>query len=121
MKKIEAVIHENKLKEIKIAFDKLPYGLIIYQIEGKGRGKKAERIWNDKTFYVDTYPKVKIETVVSDEDVEKVVEIIKTVAKTYKRDEKGNKVPAKHSGKIFISEVIDAVRISTGENGDKAL
>ena len=112
MKKIEAIIRPEKLDEVKKALEAAGYpGISITQIEGHGKQKGVTQQWRGEIFKVDLLPKTKVEIVVSERDQEKIVSAIQKVAVT------GNV----GDGKIFVSNVDDAIRIRTGERGEKAL
>jgi nitrogen regulatory protein P-II 1 len=112
MKKIEAIIRAEKLEEVKNALEmKGYYGMTVSDVRGRGRQKGMQLQFRGRTMEVDLLPKVKIELVVADEQADEVVELIMNFART------GNT----GDGKIFIIPVEDAVRIRTGERGDKAL
>ncbi len=112
MKKIEAIIRAEKLGDVKNALEsKGYYGMTVTEVRGRGRQKGITLQFKGRTMELDLLPKVKIELVVKDEEVEDIVEIISNFART------GNV----GDGKIFIIPVEDAVRIRTGERGEKAL
>lgn len=112
MKKIEAVVRVEKLEEITEALDKFGYpGMMVTHIEGHGRQKGIVEQFRGREFKVNFIPKIKIEIVVKDADVEKIANAISSIAKT---GEIGD-------GKIFISSVDNAIRIRTGEKGDTAI
>lgn len=112
MKKIEAIIRPEKLDEVKRALEASGYpGITITQIEGHGKQKGVTQQWRGEVFKVDLLPKTKVEIVASDRDQEKIISAIQKVAGT------GNV----GDGKIFVSTVDDAIRIRTGERGEKAL
>ncbi|MDO8136248.1 MAG: P-II family nitrogen regulator [Candidatus Brocadiales bacterium] len=112
MKKVEAVMRVDKLHPVKAALEDLGYpGMTVTEVRGHGTQKGITEIWRGRTFKVDLLPKIKMEIVVSDEDVEKLVQTIVNVART------GNI----GDGKIFVSSVEDAIRIRTGETGEKAI
>ncbi|OIO35509.1 MAG: transcriptional regulator [Candidatus Omnitrophica bacterium CG1_02_44_16] len=112
MKKIEAVIRVEKLEEAMESLDKLGYpGVMVSRIEGHGRQKGLKEQFRGREFRVDLLPKVKLDIVVHDVDVDKIVACIAGVAKT----------GAIGDGKIFVYTVDNAMRIRTGEQGEKAL
>jgi nitrogen regulatory protein P-II 1 len=112
MKKIEAIIRPEKLDEVRKALEVAGYpGISITQIEGHGKQKGVTQQWRGEIYKVDLLSKTKIEIVISDKDLEKIISAIQKVAGT------GNV----GDGKIFISTVDEAIRIRTGERGDKAL
>ncbi|MEK6715450.1 MAG: P-II family nitrogen regulator [Candidatus Omnitrophota bacterium] len=112
MKKIEAIIRPEKLEAVRLALgDAGCTGLMITEIEGHGKQKGVVQQWRGEKYKVELLPKVKIETVVKDADSERA---IKTIIATAKTGEIGD-------GKIFVSDVQDAIRIRTEERGDSAL
>ena len=112
MKKIEAIVRPEKVDDIRKALEKSGYpGVTITEVEGHGKQKGVTRQWRGESYKVDLLPKVKLELVVSDKDVDRLVSAIIAAAKT----------GAVGDGKIFIAEVKEAVRIRTGEKGEDAL
>jgi nitrogen regulatory protein P-II 1 len=113
MKKIEAIIRPEKLDDVKHALAEKGYiGLNIVGVTGRGVQKGIVHAGRAGTAYsVDMLPKVKLETVVADGNVEEVVSIIQKAANT------GNI----GDGKIFILPVEEAIRVRTGERGDVAI
>jgi nitrogen regulatory protein P-II 1 len=112
MKKIEAVIRPDTLDQILDALNGAGYpGIMVTEIEGHGRQKGVSHQWRGQEYKVNLLPKVKIEVVATDKETE---EIVKTISKIAKTGQIGD-------GKIFVSDMSDAVRIRTGERGDSAL
>ncbi|MEA2553535.1 MAG: nitrogen regulatory protein 1 [Fimbriimonadaceae bacterium] len=112
MKKIEAYIRVNKLDEVKAALEEAGiFGLSCEQVRGYGRQLGRTDKYRGSTYAVNLLPKMKLEIVVKEEDLEEALEVVQRVTKT---GEIGD-------GKIFVSEVLDAIRIRTGERGDAAL
>jgi nitrogen regulatory protein P-II 1 len=112
MKRIEAIIRTGKVSEVSIALHKVGYaGMMISEIEGHGTQKGVEEQVRGKTYKVPLMTKARIEVIVKDEDVEKLITAICAAAAT------GNI----GDGKIFIHPVDDAIRIRTGERGDSAV
>jgi nitrogen regulatory protein P-II 1 len=112
MKKIEAIIRDTKLDEVKQAINKLgATGMTVTEVKGCGRQRGHRELYRSTEFIVDLLPKVKIEIVAKDEDVEKLVNAILESART----------GAIGDGKIFILPVEEAIRIRTGEKGEDAL
>lgn len=112
MKKIEAIIRPESLSVVKNALDELGYpGMTITDVKGHGKQKGKEQIWRGREYKVEFLPKLKLEIIVIDEDVGKIVSAIMMEART------GNI----GDGKIFIYPVEDAIRIRTGEAGDNAI
>ncbi len=112
MKKIEAIIRSEKLSEVRKALlEANILGITVYEVRGKGHQKGLELQFRGRQYNVDLLPKTKIELMVSDKDVEKVVDLVKTTAYT------GNI----GDGKIMILPLENIIRIRTGESGDKAI
>src|SRR3989304_6824961 len=106
MKKIEAIIKPFKLDEVKESLNDIGVqGMTVSEVKGFGRQKGHTELYRGAESVVDFLPKTKIELVVSDEMADKVISCITDTAKTGKLGD----------GKIFISDVIEAVRIRTGE------
>ena len=112
MKKIEAVIKPFKLDEVKEALQEIGVqGLSVIEAKGFGRQKGHTELYRGAEYVVDFLPKVKIEVVIDDNLLDQAIEAIVSAAKTGKIGD----------GKIFVSEVIQAIRIRTGEEGAEAL
>lgn len=112
MKKVEAIIRPEKIEDVRSALEKLGCsGLMATEIEGYGKQKGVVQQWRGEKYKVDFLPKIKIEIVCKDSEVEQLVQVIVNTART---GEIGD-------GKIFVSPVENAVRIRTGEEGEKAL
>ena len=112
MKKIEAIIREEKLEPVRKAIESFGYfGMTISEVSGRGRQKGIPLQWRVGEYRVDFLPKLKIEIIVLDEDVAKTVNAISRNART---GEMGD-------GKIFILPVENAVRVRTGEDGGNAI
>ncbi|MFZ1288581.1 MAG: P-II family nitrogen regulator [Melioribacteraceae bacterium] len=112
MKKIEAIIRTHLLENVKEGlFEEGISGLTISEIRGYGRQKGHKEIYRGSEYQIDFVPKIKLEIVVDDKILEKVIKIIIDKAKTGKIGD----------GKIFIANVEDAIRIRTGESGPEAL
>jgi nitrogen regulatory protein P-II 1 len=112
MKKIEAVIKPFKLDEVKTALLAIGVqGMTVSEVRGFGRQKGHTELYRGAEYVVDLLPKVKLEVVVGDELVDKVVVTIKDTAKTGRIGD----------GKVFVSDVADVIRIRTGERGDAAV
>ncbi|MCX7760451.1 MAG: P-II family nitrogen regulator [Hydrogenothermaceae bacterium] len=112
MKKVEAIIKPFKLDEVKDALVGLGnFGITITEVKGFGRQKGHTELYRGAEYVIDFLPKIKVEIVVDDSIVEKVIQAIMTAAKTGKVGD----------GKIFVSDIEDAVRIRTGERGSEAL
>ena len=112
MKKIEAIIKPFKLDEVKEALQEAGVqGLSVVEVKGFGRQKGHTELYRGAEYVVDFLPKVKIEVVLPDDQVERAIAAIVDAAKT---DKIGD-------GKIFVSPVEQAIRIRTGEFGDDAI
>ena len=112
MKKIEAIIREEKLEPVRKALEKDSYfGITVSEVCGHGRQGGLTLQWRVGEYRVELLPKVKIEVVVLDEDVPEVLNAITAAART---GDMGD-------GKIFVLPVEDAVRIRTGDAGDAAI
>jgi nitrogen regulatory protein P-II 1 len=112
MKKIEAIIRTEKFNQVRSTLDEMGImGLTSYEVKGRGQQKGLEFTHRAGTYRVDMLPKTKVEVVVNDKEVERLVEAICTAART---GEIGD-------GKIFVLPVENAIRIRTGEEGAVAL
>ncbi|WP_112322562.1 P-II family nitrogen regulator [Oceanibium sediminis] len=112
MKKIEAVIKPFKLDEVKEALQDIGIqGLSVIEAKGFGRQKGHTELYRGAEYVVDFLPKVKIEVVIDDSLLDSAVEAIISAAKTGKIGD----------GKIFVSDISQAIRIRTGEDGVEAL
>ena len=112
MKKIEVIIRPEKLEAVVDALVALGHaGMNVTEVRGHGRQKGMKELFRGREYEIHFIPKVKVEIVVKDELVEKAVE---TIVKTAKTGQIGD-------GKIFISDVLDAIRVRTGERGDLAV
>ncbi len=112
MQKIEAVLQPSKLDTVKEALVQLGIsGMTITDVRGHGRQKGHTEFYRGREYSVDLLPKVKLELVVPDDIVEKVVQAIIGAAKTGKIGD----------GKIFITRVDQAIRIRNEERGETAL
>lgn len=112
MKKIEAIIKPFKLDEVKEALQDVGVqGLSVIEVKGFGRQKGHTELYRGAEYVVDFLPKVKIEVVLDDDQVDNAIAAIVDAAKT-------NKIG---DGKIFVSPVEQAIRIRTGEAGSDAL
>ncbi|MDT0684124.1 P-II family nitrogen regulator [Roseicyclus sp. F158] len=112
MKKIEAIIKPFKLDDVKDALQEMGVqGLSVIEVKGFGRQKGHTELYRGAEYVVDFLPKVKIEIVLAEAQVEQAIETICTAAKT---DKIGD-------GKIFVSPVEQAIRIRTGEHGEDAI
>jgi nitrogen regulatory protein P-II 1 len=112
MKKIEAVIKPFKLDEVKEALqDAGVQGMTVLEAKGYGRQKGHSELYRGAEYVIDFLPKIKIEVVVPDDMVSSVIDAIQTAARTGKIGD----------GKIFVSDVLDVIRIRTGETGAQAV
>ena len=112
MKRIEAVIRINKLEEVKLALEEIGvYGLTCDQVRGYGRQQGQTDLYRGSTYALNLIPKMRLVIVVRDEDLDASLDAIIDSSRS---GEIGD-------GKIFISDVIDAIRVRTGERGDTAL
>jgi len=112
MKKIEAVIKPFKLDEVRDALAEVGVeGMTVSEVKGFGRQKGHTEIYRGSEYTVDFLPKIKLEVVVADENVEASTGAITKAANTGKIGD----------GKIFVSNVEDAIRIRTEEKGNEAL
>ncbi|AEG59065.1 P-II family nitrogen regulator [Desulforamulus ruminis] len=112
MQKIEAVIRSSKLEEVKEALNEYGIqGMTVSQVMGCGKQKGRVSVYRGQEYTINLLPKIKLEIVLRDHQVDEVVELIAKVART---GEVGD-------GKIFIYPVANAIRIRTGESGNEAL
>jgi nitrogen regulatory protein PII len=112
MKKIEAIIKPFKLEEVKDALGEIGIeGMTVTEVKGFGRQKGHTEIYRGSEYTVDFLPKIKLEIVAPDERVDSAIAAIVKAAKTGKIGD----------GKVFISNIEDAIRIRTDERGDKAV
>ncbi|MDP8262797.1 MAG: P-II family nitrogen regulator [Candidatus Ancaeobacter aquaticus] len=112
MKLIQAIIKPFKMEDVKEALSTIGItGMTVTEVKGFGRQKGHTEVYRGSEYVVDFLPKIKIEIVLSDDVVEKAIELIKTAAATGKIGD----------GKIFVIPVEEAIRIRTGKTGEKAL
>ena len=112
MKRIEAIIRPEKVTAVRQALEKVGFpGLNVTEVEGHGKQKGVVQQWRGDKYRVEMLPKMRLEIVVSDRDVRKIVQAIQDVSKT----------GAVADGKIFVSAVEEVIRIRTGETGEAAL
>jgi nitrogen regulatory protein PII len=112
MKKVEAVVKPFKLDDVREALSDVGItGMTAIEVKGFGRQKGHTELYRGAEYVVDFLPKVKLEIVVKDEDLERCVEVITTAARTGKIGD----------GKIFVSAVERVVRIRTGETDHDAI
>src|SRR5271154_6462801 len=112
MTKVEAVIQTSKLDAVKDALHEIGVeGMTVLEARGHGRQKGHTEVYRGREYTVDLIPKIKIEMVVAEEMVEKIVQAITAAARTGKIGD----------GKIFLSKIDDAIRIRNDERGEGAL
>jgi len=112
MKKIEAVIKPFKLDDVREALSEIGIaGMTAIEVKGFGRQKGHSELYRGAEYVVDFLPKVKLEIVISDDQVERCIEVITKAARTGKIGD----------GKIFVSEVSKVIRIRTGEQDNDAI
>jgi len=112
MKKVEAIIKPFKLDDVREALSEIGIsGITAIEVKGFGRQKGHTELYRGAEYVVDFLPKVKLEIVVSEADVERCIETITNAAKTGKIGD----------GKIFVTSVEQVVRIRTGETGRDAI
>ena len=112
MKKIEAIIKPFKLDEVKEALNSLGIkGMTVTEVKGFGRQKGHTELYRGAEYVVDFIPKVKMDVVVDDEQVDQVIDTILKVARTGKIGD----------GKIFVLPVERVIRVRTGETGPEAV
>jgi len=112
MKKIEAIIKPFKLDEVKEALQEMGVqGMTVIEAKGYGRQKGHTELYRGAEYVVDFLPKIKIEVVIADDQLQAVLEAITGAARTGRIGD----------GKIFVSEITDVLRIRTGETGAQAV
>jgi nitrogen regulatory protein P-II 1 len=112
MKKIEAIIKPFKLDEVREALSAIGImGLTATEVKGFGRQKGHTELYRGAEYIVDFLPKVKLDLIISDDMVEKAIDVIVSTAHTGKIGD----------GKIFVMDVNQVIRIRTGEKGDAAI
>lgn len=112
MKKIEAIIKPFKLDEVKEALQEVGLqGITVLEAKGFGRQKGHTELYRGAEYVIDFLPKVKIEVVVNDDQVDAAIEAIRKAAETGRIGD----------GKIFVSPIEQAIRIRTGETGAEAV
>ncbi len=112
MKKIEAVIREEKLDEVRIALEAEGFvGMTVTAVKGRGSQKGIALEWRAGEYRVEFLPKLKIELVVDAFDSERAVKAIEEAARTGRAGD----------GKVFVSTIDNIIRIRTGERGRKAI
>ena len=112
MKKIEAIIKPFKLDEVKEALQELGVqGMTVIEAKGYGRQKGQTELYRGAEYVMDFLPKIKIEVVVADDQLGRALDAIATSARTGRIGD----------GKIFVSDILDVMRIRTGETGPDAV
>jgi len=112
VKKIEAIIKPFKLDEVKEALQEVGLqGITVIEAKGFGRQKGHTELYRGAEYVIDFLPKVKIEVVVNDEQLEPAIEAIRKAAETGRIGD----------GKIFVSNIEQVIRIRTGEKGAEAI
>lgn len=112
MKKVEAIVRHFKLEDVKNSLtDQGIHGMTVSEVRGFGRQKGHTEIYRGTEYAIDFVPKVKIEVVCAAESLSTVIDAILQTAQTGQIGD----------GKIFVSDLEDAVRIRTGERGEEAL
>lgn len=112
MKKIEAIIKPFKLDDVKDALNEIGVkGITVSEVKGFGRQKGHTELYRGAEYVVDFLPKVKLEIIAKDENVEAIIDVIEKAAKTGKIGD----------GKIFVMPIEEVIRIRTGERGEDAI
>ena len=112
MKKVEAIIQPFKLDEVKEALKGIGVeGITITEVRGHGRQKGHKEVYRGMEYQVDLLPKIRLETVIPDARLDEVTRTISSAARTGKIGD----------GKIFVYDVVDAVRIRNDDSGEAAL
>jgi len=112
MKKVEAIVKPFKLDEVREALSEMGVtGLTVSEVKGFGRQKGHTELYRGAEYVVDFLPKIKVELIVADGDVERAIEAIVKAARTGKIGD----------GKIFVTAVEQVIRIRTGESGESAV
>ena len=112
MKKVEAVIKPFKLDEVKDQLNEIGIkGITVSEVKGFGRQKGHTELYRGAEYVVDFLPKIKLEIIVSDSLLD---DVINTIMKTAQTGRIGD-------GKIFVTDLVDAIRIRTGERGEEAV
>ena len=112
MKKVEAVIKPFKLEEVKEALSNVGIkGLTVTEVKGFGRQKGHKELYRGAEYEIEFLPKVKLEVVVPDSELEIVIEAIVSSARTGRLGD----------GKVFVTPVEEVIRIRTGEQGEEAI
>lgn len=112
MKKVEAIIKPFKLEEVKEALSNVGIqGMTVIEVKGFGRQRGHKELYRGAEYEIEFLPKVKIEVVVPDDDLEKVVDAIITSSRTGRLGD----------GKVFVTTIDEVIRIRTEERGEEAI
>ena len=112
MKMVTAIVKPFKQDDVREALSGIGIqGMTTTEVKGFGRQKGHTELYRGAEYVVDFLPKVKIEVAIPDEKLDEVIDVISSAAKTEKIGD----------GKIFVADLVSAVRIRTGEQGDEAL
>ncbi len=112
MKKIEAIVQPFKMEEVKEALKNIGIdGMTISEVRGHGRQKGHKEVYRGQEYNVDLLPKVKFELIVSDARLDEVLETVTNAARSGKIGD----------GKIFVFDVMEAIRIRNGDRGEAAV
>jgi len=112
MKKIDAIIKPFKLDDVKDRLNEIGIkGITVAEVKGFGRQKGHTELYRGAEYVVDFLPKIKMEIVVSDSQLEEVVETLMKAAQTGRIGD----------GKLFVTDLVDVIRIRTGERGEDAV
>ena len=112
MKRIEAIIRHFKLDDVKNALNRSGIkGMTVTEVQGFGRQKGHSEMYRGAEYVVDFIPKIKLEIIVEDGDLARIIETIVTTARTGQVGD----------GKIFVANVENSIRIRTGESGEDAI
>ena len=112
MKKIEAIIKPFKLDEVKEQLnEKGAFGITVSEVKGFGRQKGHTELYRGAEYVVDFLPMIKLEIIIKDDQLEEIIGVITEAAQTGRIGD----------GKIFISDLVDVVRIRTKERGEDAI
>jgi len=112
MKKIEAIVRPEKIQDVVASLESIGYpGVTVSEVQGHGKQRGVTEQWRGQKYQVTFLPKLKLEIVVKDADLNRIIKAISSSAKT---ENVGD-------GKIFVSDVQDVIRIRTDERGDIAV
>ena len=112
MKKVDAIVKPFKLDEVKDKLNEIGVqGITVTEVKGFGRQKGHTELYRGAEYVVDFLPKVKMEIVIADTQVDEVIDTIMKAAQTSRIGD----------GKIFVTNLVDVIRIRTGERGEEAI